>query len=78
MTAAAVSQREEWIGVRAAAKLIGTSTYGVQKYALAKLIRFRTTGLLKIMYHRDDVERIAELGGVPPDATPNVCGDSSP
>ena len=62
MATVVAGQREEWIGVRAAAERIGTSTYSIQKYALCGLIRARQTALLKIVYHRDDVERIAELG----------------
>jgi hypothetical protein len=53
-----ITENDEWIGVRQAASLLGTTCYALKTAALSGLIRTRLRPPFKTVFHRGDVEAV--------------------
>jgi hypothetical protein len=51
-----ITENDEWIGVRRAASIAGTTCYSLKTAALAGLIRTRLRPPFRTVFHRGDVE----------------------
>jgi hypothetical protein len=65
----------EWVGIRAAASLAGTSAYVVQRAALTGLIRYSISGPeSRLLFHRDDARLLSHRVIADGEASGSVSG----